>query len=366
MDASRVRALLSNRRSNAMCGRIARVVGVVVVGLWLRTGLVTPVAAQNDADGHVEILRAVASLPPETVGLFREPTAYQRAADGRSYIFDRRAHAVYRVETDGEAVQIVQIGPEPGRLLLASSFHLGPNGRFVVADAPRGRERVQIFGADGTRHGGFTLPGRATPRVRLGSLVLNGIGSLPFTGRTILMNQPELGGLISEFTLAGHPFRTFGVFRRGADDTDREVSLALNSGIPLLNPAGGYYFVFQTGEPSFRKYDAAGALVFERRIQGRELDPIIASLPTTWPRRTDERGRQLPVVPATVRTAGVDASGNLWVALTTPFIYVYSPNGEKLRTVRLRGAGTLQPDSLWFSPTNRLLVTPGCYEFNAW
>ncbi len=358
------RAFLPTPTFHVVPGEIARIASVAVVALLLPLGLVT-VAAAQDA-GNIETLRAVASLPPGTVGLFREPTACQRTADGHTYVFDRRAHAVYRVAPDGHASQIVRIGPEPGRLLLASSFHLGPNGRFVVADAPRGRERVQIFGGDGTRLGGFTLPGRATPRVRLGSLVLNGIGSLQFTGRTILMNQPELGGLVREFTLAGHPFRTFGVFRRGPDDTDREVSLALNSGIPLVNPTGGYFFVFQTGEPSFRKYDAQGALIYHRSIQGRELDPIVVALPTTWPRRTDEEGRQLPVVLTTVRTAAVDAGGNLWVALTTPFIiYVYSPDGEKIRTVRLRGAGALQPNSLWFSPANRLLVTPGCYEFDA-
>ena len=232
-----------------------------------------------------------------------------------------------------------------------------------MADAPGGRERVQIFEADGTRVGGFTLPGRAAPRITLGEVVLTGIASLRFTGRVILMNQPELGGLITEFSLNGHPFHTFGVLRHTGYEADRDLHLALNSGLSLADPRGGYYFVFQAGVPVFRKYDAGGALVFERHIEGPELDPVIAALPTTWPRRTGPTGQELPVVPPTIRTAAVDPDGYLWVALSVPYVYVYDTNGDKVRTVSLWGAGTIAPISLAFPSRTRLLVAPGCYEF---
>lgn len=322
------------------------------------------VSAQST--GGAEVLRSTAGLPPHIVGLFRQPVAFQQSVTGDYYVLDRRGQTVYRVTPLGNAEPIVRVGPEQGRLLGATSLHLGPDGRFVVADAPRGRERVQIFEADGTRVGGFTLPGRASPRITLGNVVLNGVGSLQFTERSIVMNQPELGGLVTEFTLSGHPFRTFGVFRRTGFEDDRDVNLALNSGIPLVSPSGGYYFVFQAGVPMFRRYDADGNLVFERHIEGSEVDPIIAALPTAWPSRTDDQGRDLPVVPPTVRTAGVDRSGNLWVGLTAQIVYVFDPSGEKIRTVTLEAAGVIQPDSLSFSNTNRLLVTPGCYEYIVW
>jgi sugar lactone lactonase YvrE len=67
-----------------------------------------------------------------------------------------------------------------------------------------------------------------------------------------------------------------------------------------------------------------------------------------------------------VRTASVDRLGHLWIGLTVPAVSVYDRTGEKTRTVRLEAAGTLQPDSLSFSGTNTLLVTPGCYEFTVW
>tara|TARA_B100001123_G_scaffold261436_1_gene291302 strand:+ start:3889 stop:4710 length:822 start_codon:yes stop_codon:yes gene_type:complete len=273
---------------------------------------------------------------------------------------------VYRITPAGEAEQIVRIGPEQGRLLGPISLHVGPSGRFVVADAPNGRERVQIFDENGATLGQFTLPGRAAPRIILGNLVLNGVGSLQLTDQSIVMNQPELGGLVTEFSYAGNPFRTFGVFRRTGYESDRDINLSLNSGIPLVDPTGGYYFVFQTGIPIFRKYDPQGTLVFERHIEGSELDPIINSLPTRWRHRDEEQDRNFPVMPPTIRTATVDRLGHLWVALTVPVIYVYDTNGEKLRTVRLEAAGLIQPDSLSFSTTNSLLVTPGCYEFKVW
>lgn len=319
------------------------------------------------AEHHVEVLRSTGGLPPHIVGTFREPSVFQQAPDGRYFVFDRRGQSVHRIDRDRTtSTLLVRVGPEAGRIVGASTFDLGPGPRFVVADAPGGRERVQTFDLDGRRLGSFRLPGRAAPRLTLGTVVLNGIGSLDFTGRSILMNQAEIGGLITRFSLNGHPYQTFGVFRATGHEADRELHLALNSGLPLEDPHGDHYFVFQGGRPLFRKYDRDGALRFERHIEGVELDPIVNALPTVWPRRADDRGRELPVVPPTVRTAAVDRAGNLWVALSTPFLYVYDPSGEKIRTVRLQAAGVVHPTSLYFPDDTRMLVAPGCYEFTVW
>ena len=325
--------------------------------------LVLSVGAAAQWSRPVEELRSSGGLPPHVVGQFREPLAFQQAPSGERYVFDRGGHSVYRIDAGGAATELVKIGPEDGRLLGASAFHLGADGRFVVADAPDGRERVQIFEGDGTRLGGFRLPGRAAPRITLGELVLTGIASLQFTGRTIVMSQPELGGLFTEFNLAGHAYRTLGTFRRTGHEADRDVHLALNSGLPLVIPGGGYYFVFQAGVPVFRKYDSGGQLLFERHIEGPELDRQLGALPTVWPRRPGRNGRSLPIVPPAVRAAAVDPEGYLWVALMAPHVYVYDPQGEKVRTLLLRGAGILNPTSLAFAGRERLLVTPGCYEF---
>ena len=316
---------------------------------------------QQLAPGRVEVLKAVNSLAPHVVGLFREPIGFKQTANGEYYVFDRRGHTVYAVNQPGTAAaKLVQIGAEDGRLIEPSAFDVAFNGSFAVADAPNGRERVQIFDAGGVRTGGFILPGRGAARIVLGTLALNGVGTLAFTGRSLLMSHPETGWLITEYGLGGTPLRSIGQLRQTGHESDRDLHLALNAGIPIADPKGGFYFVFMAGRPLFRKYDADGELVYERVIQGRELDPVVAAIPERWPRRASG---ELPMVVPAVRTAAVDRSGSIWVSFTVPYTYVYDSNGDKVRTVQFRGAGIIVPSSLWFSVEDRLLVTPGCYEF---
>lgn len=309
------------------------------------------------------MLKSVNTLAPDVVGLFREPIGFKQTANGDYYVFDRRAHAVYSVDERGRTSRkLVQIGAEDGRVIEPHAFDVAFNGSFAVADSPNGRERVQLFDAAGVRTGGFLLPGRGATRVVLGSLSLNGVGTLTFTGRSIVMSQPDSGWLITEYGLGGTPTRTMGQLRRTGHESDPQLHLALNAGIPIPDPAGGFFFVFMAGQPAFRKYDAAGELVYERAIQGREIDPVVQALPTRWPRRT-VGGGELPLVTPTVRTAAVDGAGRLWIAFVLPYTYVYEADGEKVRTVQFRGAGVIAPASLSFTARGRLLVTPGCYEF---
>ena len=168
------------------------------------------------------------------------------------------------------------------------------------------------------------MPGRGAPQITLGGLYLTGLASLDYTGQTVLISQPENGSLVIEYLPTGTPLRTFGELRATGQEKDPAVHAALNVGVVLVNPKGGYYFVFLSGVPTFRKYDASGTLVFERSIQGVEMDPYVGKLPTTWPR---SRGN-IPVVPAMVRTAAV-AWRCAWVApvLTTVSASMESSSG---------------------------------------
>jgi hypothetical protein len=231
-----------------------------------------------------------------------------------------------------------------------------------VADGPNGRERISIFNAAGEWTGGFFLPGRGVARVVFGSLALNGVGTLSYNGRSLLMSHPETGWLITEYGSAGTPIRSIGRLRKTGHETDRDLHLALNSGIPIADPDGGFYFVFMAGAPAFRKYDNKGELIYERVVQGREIDPLIDAIPERWPRRGAD---EIPLVSPTIRTAAVDRAGKLWISFVIPFSYVYDASGEKVRTVQFRAAGIISPSSLWFSDQGRVLVTPGCYEFAA-
>ena len=208
--------LLSQRRTEAIAlrafSRAASIASLVVLG-WgasfdAQTGGTNP--------GRVEILRASGGLPPQICNEFREPLAIQQASSGAYYVFDRRSHAVYRVDADmkGAPQKIVEIGSEGGRLLEPTAFDLGADGTFAVADAPNGRERIQVFDATGKWVTGFMLPGRAQTRVSIGGLALGGVSTLAFLGRSVVINQPEAGALITEYGLAGTPIRSIGVCAR--------------------------------------------------------------------------------------------------------------------------------------------------------
>jgi hypothetical protein len=310
------------------------------------------------------VLRSVDAIPAHIAGRFRDPAGFHRSASGQYFVFDRRSQIVYGIdESHSSAWEIVHIGHEAGRIINPVAFAVEPAGTFVVADTPDNRERIQVFSPAGFRIGGFMLPGRMRARVVLDGLALNGIGSLQYSGTSILLSQPDTGALITEYSLAGQAIRSFGALRRTGHEDDPPLHIALNGGLPIVDPRGGFFFVFQTGEPVIRKYDAGGRLVFERRIQGREIDEFIARLPTTWPRRRTEDG-ELPLVGPTIRTAAADAAGHLWVSFVEPFTYEFDEDGDKIRTVQFRAAGTIAPNSMFFDPGGRLLVTPGLYIFD--
>ncbi len=313
--------------------------------------------------GQVETLRAIGGLSPAICNVFREPLGIQQTSSGVYYVFDRRGHAVYSIDPAGQGVRkVVEIGGEGGRVLEPTAFDVAPDGTFVVADAPNGRERLQVFDFAGNWVTGFTLPGRAETRISINGLALGGVSTVAMLGRSIALNQPEAGALITEYGLAGTPIRSVGTLRASGHEDDRQLHLAMNTGIPVPHEDGGFFLVFYSGAPVFRRYDAKGVLMFERVMQGRELDPLLEQMPKRWPRRKVDGG-ELPFVAPTVRAAAVDESGNLWVSFVQPFTYVFDAAGEKIRTVQFRGAGVLAPSSLFFTRKGRVLVTPGCYEF---
>ncbi len=310
----------------------------------------------------LETLLPVRSVPPEIAGRFRDPRGFQQSASGQYFVFDRRAHEMWGIDPrfDGP-FRIVEIGGEPGRIIDPTSFAVAPDGTFVVADAPRGLARIQSFTPAGFRTGGFFLEQAGRPRITIDNTVMSGIGSMQFTGRTVLLSQPENGSLVSEYTIGGQPTRGIGALRATGHEADHDVHLALNSGIPLLAADGALYYVFQAGLPVFRKYDRDGRLLFERQIQGLELDPVVAALPATWPRNPADG--ELPLVRPTVRAAALDLKGRLWVAFEAGFTYVFDADGDKIRVVQFRGAGLVSPTTMFFGPTGRLLITPGLHEY---
>jgi hypothetical protein len=321
-------------------------------------------ASRPGAALRVETLRSTGGLPPHIVGSYEETLNFQQDASGTYFVFDRRGHTVHAVDAaTTTSRKILEIGQEDGRVIQPTGFDVTADGRFVIADVPRAQQRVQTFDRSGKLLTGFFLPGAPAARVVIGNLMLNGAGSVQHTGATLLISHPESGALFTEYSPGGYAQRSIGRLRTTGFEDDREVHIAMNAGLPLVDPTGGFYYVFITGRPIFRKYSETGALVFERHIEGRELDALLDSQPTRWPRRRVQ-DREIPFVTPVIRAAAVSPAGELWISLAVPFTYVYSTDGDKVRTVQFSGAGTISPTSLFFSRSGKLLATPGCYEFD--
>jgi hypothetical protein len=309
-----------------------------------------------------DVLSPARTVPAEIAGRFRDARGFQQAAAGHYLVFDRRAHMVYGVDEGFESAwEIVQIGAEPGRILDPTAFAVAADGSFVVADAPSRQARIQVFSPAGFRTAGFYIDQAARPRIVIDNTVMSGIGSLQYTGGSILLSQPDVGALVSEYSVSGQAQRSFGELRRTGHEADPDVHIALNSGIPVAVPSGGVFFVFQAGIPVFRRYDVDGRLLYERVIQGIEVDEVVAKLPSTWPRNPLDG--ELPLVRPTVRSAALDRAGRLWVSFDAGFTYVFDADGDKVRAVRLRGVGAVAPATMFFGTRGQLMVTPGLHEF---
>ena len=319
------------------------------------------------AQPAIEKLRPVSGLPAHLCGQFREPVAFAQTPAGQYLILDRREHTVFSVDKAATKLTVLKrAGMEKGNVLQPAAMSVSSEGSFAVSDAPFSQERIQIFLDTGADLTAFLLPGTTAPRLTLGGVILNGTGSMQFTGTNILINSPEAGSLVSVLGLDGQVVRRVGTLRATGHETDRELHVALNIGLPLPTRDGGLFFVFQTGVPMFRKYAADGRLEFERHIEGPSLDGYIQTMPTSWPTRKTGDGTY-PLVPPVVRAAALSPEGDLWISLMPPFTYVYDTAGDKRRTVTFEATGPLSPTSLFFSRASgatRLLVTPGCYEFD--
>lgn len=330
--------------------------GALALGVFLLAGWLPQGAS-------IETLRSVGGLPAHVAGRFEDLGACERSAAGDYFLFDRRGHMVVRVPASlqGAPREIVGVGVEPGRVLNPSAFDLAPDKTFVVADTPFGQPRVQFFFESGARLGGFTLPRSAVPNITLQGVFVSLVASIKYTGTSLFVSQPESGALITEYAVDGRLVRSFGELRPTGQESERDLHVALNTGRIVVNPLGGFYYVFLGGSPLFRKYDAAGKLIFERHIQGPELDEYARNKPSVWAKRT---AKEIPLVMAAIRTAEADGAGNLWVSLAVPVTYVYDANGDKRRVVQFAAAGVLSPTTMSFGPDGLLLVTPGCYAFD--
>jgi hypothetical protein len=334
----------------------------VVVGLTSRGGGEIRAAEAPDV---VQVLKPIAALPIAIATALPEPIAFVETSSGDEVILDRKQSSLFLVDAArADARRIVGSGPGPSGLTSPSALALSSADLIAVADVVNDVNRIQYFSPRGARVGGFYLPDRPRAHVSYGGLAINQINALVFERQSFFVNLPSRGQLISELDASGQTVRQIGALRATGQPPNPDLDALLNIGVPVRAPDGGFYFIFETGVPMFRKYDATGALVFERHIEGPELDGALQRLPTVWRLDGPDAGA-LPIIQPLVRTAAVDRLGRLWISLAAPYTYVYDARGDKIRTVAFHATGPIAVRSLFFADRDRVLVTPGCYEFSA-
>jgi hypothetical protein len=318
-------------------------------------------ATATTAQHRVDVLEPVFALPAHVFARFQQPATIVLTSTGDYLVLDRRAHTVFRVDPSGRVVTpILGIGQEAGRLLRPMAMALSDDDILAVLDAPNNVQRLQYFGSDGTLIGQFYLTILGTPGVVVNDQIVSGASAMAFDGTTFWFTAPARGTLLFQIDTAGTVLRQMGHLRRTGHEADSGLHAVLNAGIPVVDPTGGVFFVFQTGRPLLRKYNTAGVLLFERHIEGPELDPIIARLPDRWA-TPDDGSRPLPAL--MVRAAAADRQGRLWVVLQTGHVYVYDASGEKIRTLVFGGPSRELTSSLFFTRGGRVLTGPAGYEF---
>ena len=92
---------MSWRRSRSL----RRISATALIGLALTTAALGHQAAVRVSPGTLDVLKAVDSLAPHVVGLFRDPIGFKQTANGDYYVFDRRGHTVYRVDRSGDVAK---------------------------------------------------------------------------------------------------------------------------------------------------------------------------------------------------------------------------------------------------------------------
>ena len=232
---------------------------------------------------------------------FREPLGFQQTDSGQYFVFDRRAHAVFTIAGDA-AKKIVDIGAEPGRVL--DPTRLRPRSRPTAASSSPTRR----CGGRASRSSPRTAAASAASRCRSARSRACMLDSArPERHRLDPVHRRHAssstsrraGGLVSELELYGTPDPH--LRRRCAPtghEADANVHLALNVGPAARRsrPAAST----SCSRPASRcsaSTTRRGTLLFERHIEGPEVDEYLRTMPTRWPTRRTEDGDVLPLVP---------------------------------------------------------------------
>ena len=310
-------------------------------------------------------VRSIAALPPDLAGQFAEPAGFAQLPSGDYLVFDRRGHTVFRVDPGfGAARPLVSIGSRTRAHSAALRIRSRPDGpagaRRCAGDdgahpgvLDRRHASRRILAAPATRGARAIRRPHAERRLDAARDGASDRAAQPARDRLAHHRVPlQRTGGPHHRTPARHWSRGVAARPPGAE---QRLSAADSVGRLLLRlprRRAALSTLFSSRRAAIRSRNSGP--------RARSSDPGIADQLES---RRHSADRTVPIVRSIVRSAAVDATGQLWVSFSVPYTYVYDDDGEKRRTIQLYGAGPLAPSSLSFAPDGRLLVTPGGYVF---
>lgn len=252
---------------------------------------------------------------------------------GKYYVSDVRGN---RLLVINEAMQVEReigrIGSGPGQLLHPGHVGVAKDGTIFVEDG--GNERVQRFDPDGHCLGAFS-PGAYE-------------GFKVSREKEVYLGQPESGSLVNVFTAEGKKLRSFGKLKKFSEvygaqysDKDELYEVAVNRVRLFIDEAGSVYVTFMLA-PIIQKYDSRGTLLFERRLQGEEINQLTDILINRSAFKylsTSRDGFEARFI--TLDPVVDPGTGNIHVLLPNGLIYVADGDGQKVSLLRpqIRQAG---------------------------
>lgn len=262
--------------------------------------------------------------------------------NGLYYVSERRRHSVI-VLNDRFEVQkeIGGIGSAPDRLFRPGAIDVSDDGIIYVQDG--GNERIQSFSIDGTHLAAFDTG--------------QYMGFAAGTGGEIYLGQPENGALVSVYSREGKLLRSFGQLKLYSDlhgepfkDQNEEFSNGINR-VRLSVDKDGNILVSFMLVPLIQKYTRNGQLLFERRLEGPEIETLTRAPGGHLSMSMDGFTQEIIALEAVPLP-----HGEIEVVLTDRSVYVADQNGQRLRVLHPHVEANFTPEMTGVTPTGELMV----------
>lgn len=243
-----------------------------------------------------------------------------------------------------------RIGSGPGRVFHPGYLDVGGDGTLFVEDG--GNERIVRFDQSGHYLGAFRVDDFQ--------------GMAVDAQNQLYLGQPQAGSLITVYSSTGTKLRSFGQLKKYSEiygeafrDKDASYMNALNR-VRLASDKAGNLYVSFMNTPLIRKYAPDGTLMFERRVEGPEIDGLLEAIQKRRYIATKIDGIDMRIIALDPVIDPVN--GNIMVPLVDGSVYVADREGNRVSLLRPawanRGDGTFRPFVAGLGANGEFMVTP--------